>query len=133
MSARAQRLNRSCSDSMQLFIFLTCMLVGVSSGAVYDLLYAARIFVCGTDAERYTLKDRIMTIACDIIYFVVFAAMFVFTSVLFEFYELRLYMLVGCALGAIIYLKSLHIIIAFALKKVYNIIAKRIKRRNSNE
>lgn len=118
---------------MQLFIFLTCMLVGVSSGAVYDLLYAARIFVCGTDAKKYTIKDRIMTIACDIIYFIVFAAMFILTSVLFEFYELRLYMLVGCALGAIIYLKSLHIIVAFALKKVYNIITKRIKRRNMHE
>lgn len=118
---------------MQFFIFLTCLLVGISSGLVYDLLYAARIFVCGTDKTAYTIKDKIMTIVCDLVYFCVFAAMFVFTSVLFEFYELRLYMLIGCALGAIIYLKSLHILIAFMLKKVYNVIAKRIKRRHKHE
>lgn len=118
---------------MQMFIFMTCMLVGISSGIVYDFLYAARIFVCGTEFSRYKIKDKIMTVVCDLIYFIVFAGMFVFTSVLFEFYSLRLYMLAGCALGAIIYLKSLHIIIAFMLKKVYNIFAKRLRRRKTHE
>ena len=109
------------------------MLVGITSGIVYDFLYAAQIFVCGTDFSRYKIKDKIMTVACDLIYFIVFAAMFVFTSVMFEFYSLRLYMLAGCALGALIYLKSLHIIIAFMLKKVYNSIAKRLRWRKTHE
>ncbi len=109
---------------MQIFIFLTCALCGVCSGIVYDVLYVARAFVCGTDKARFTVKDKIFTCICDLIYFAVFAAMFVFTSVTFEFYSIRLYMLIGCALGAIIYLKSIHLIIAFLIKKVYNSIAK---------
>ena len=96
------------------------MLCGVLSGVVYEVLYVARVFVCGLNKKKYTLKDKIFTCLCDVLYFAVFAAMFVFTSVTFEFYSLRLYMLIGCALGAIIYLKSLHLIIAICIKKVYN-------------
>ena len=96
------------------------MLCGVLSGVVYEVLYIARVFVCGLDKKKYTVKDKIFTCLCDILYFAVFAAMFVFTSITFEFYSLRLYMLIGCALGAIIYLKSLHVFIAILIKKVYN-------------
>ena len=109
---------------MQVFIFLTCVLCGVSSGVVYDVLYIARTFVCGLNKSKYTVKDKIFIVLCDLIYFIVLAAMFVFISVCFEFYSIRLYMLVGCALGAIIYLKSLHLIIAFLIGKVYNKIIK---------
>ena len=105
---------------MQIFIFLTCALCGVISGVVYDILYIARAFVCGLDKAKFTLKDKIFTCICDLIYFIAFSAMFVFTSICFEFYTIRLYMLVGCALGALIYLKSLHFIIAFLVRKVYN-------------
>ena len=109
---------------MQVFIFLTCVLCGILSGVIYDVLYVARVFVCGTDKARYTVKDKIFTCLCDIIYFIAFAAGFIFLSVLFEFYQIRLYMLAGCALGAIIYLKSLHLFIAFVIKKVYNKLTK---------
>lgn len=109
---------------MQIFIFLTCALCGVCSGIVYDVLFIARTFVCGADKAKFTLKDKIFTCICDLIYFAVFAAMFVFTSVTFEFYSIRLYMLVGCIAGALIYLKSIHLFIAFLIKKVYNNIVK---------
>lgn len=114
---------------MQVFIFLTCVLCGVSSGLVYDVLYIARTFVCGLNKAKYTVKDKIFIVLCDLIYFIVLAAMFVFVSVCFEFYSIRLYMLIGCALGAIIYLKSLHLIIAFLIGKVYNKIIKAKPRR----
>ncbi|MDE6076003.1 MAG: spore cortex biosynthesis protein YabQ [Clostridia bacterium] len=109
---------------MQIFIFLTCALCGVISGVVYDILYIARAFVCGPDKAKFTLKDKIFTCLCDLIYFIAFSAMFVFTSVCFEFYSIRLYMLIGCALGALIYLKSFHFIIAFLVRRVYNRIRK---------
>ena len=102
---------------MQVFIFLMCALCGVSSGIVYDVLYIARVFVCGTDKAGYTVKDKIFTCLCDLIYFGALSAMFIFVS-------LRLYMLIGCALGALIYLKSLHLIIAFFIKKAYNSLVK---------
>ena len=110
---------------MQIFIFITCAFCGVISGVVYDILYIARCAVCGIHREAFTVKDRIFTFACDIVYSLIFAAMFIFTSVMFSFYELRFYMLLGCILGALLYLKSFHIIVAFFVKKVYNKITQR--------
>lgn len=105
---------------MQVFIFLVCTLCGAASGIVYDVFYVARVIVCGAESAAYTLKDKIFTAVCDILYFAVLTAMFLFCSYLFDFYELRLYMLAATALGAIIYLKSLHIILAICVKKAYN-------------
>ncbi len=105
---------------MQIFIFLTCAGVGALSGIVYDVLYIARCAVCGVNKQAYTAKDRVFIIACDILYFAVLSAAFIFVSVMFDFYELRFFMLAGCILGAFLYLKSFHVIVAFSVKKVYN-------------
>lgn len=105
---------------MQIFIFITCCVCGILSGIVYDVLYIARCCVCGIHKQAYTVKDKIFTAVCDIVYCLIFAAAFVFVSVMFEFKGLRLYMFLGCVLGALLYLKSFHIIVAFSVKKVYN-------------
>lgn len=115
---------------MQFFIFLICLFCGLLSGVVYDVLYVARCILCGPHLFAYTVKDKIFLIICDIIYCLIFAAGFIFVSVMFGFGQLRLYMLLGCVLGAIIYLKSFHIIVAFFVEKVYNIISTRKERRN---
>ncbi|MGN0818281.1 MAG: spore cortex biosynthesis protein YabQ [Candidatus Coproplasma sp.] len=109
---------------MQIFIFLVCALCGAASGIIYDLFYVARVIVCGAELAAYTVKDKIFTAVCDILYFAALASMFLFCSYLFDFYELRLYMLVATAIGALIYLKSLHIILAICIKKAYNRINK---------
>jgi hypothetical protein len=116
---------------MQIFIFLTSCLCGILSGVVYDVFYIARYIVCGFDKGAYTVKDKIFTAVCDVLYFIIFAAMFIFTSVLFGFYRLRLYMLVGAAFGAILYLKSLHIFLAYFVKRVYN--SYKVKRVKNNK
>ena len=105
---------------MQIFIFITCCVCGILSGIVYDVLYIARCCVCGIHKQAYTVKDKIFTAVCDVVYSHIFAAAFVFVSVMFEFEGLRLYMFIGCLLGALLYLKSFHIIVAFSVKKVYN-------------
>lgn len=105
---------------MDFYIFLICLFCGVVSGTVYDVLYAARIFVCGTDKGEYTVKDRFFIIICDILYCLIFCAAFIFISVTFGFYSFRAYTFAGCALGFLIYLKSIHQIVAFFLRKVYN-------------
>lgn len=105
---------------MQIFIFMICVLCGILSGVIYDILYVARCAVCGVFAHAYTVKDRIFTVACDLMYCLIFAAGFIFMSVMFDFYELRLFMFIGCAVGALLYMKSFHIIVAFSVKKVYN-------------
>lgn len=116
---------------MQIFIFLICTLCGVAAGLVYDVFYIARVVVCGAEIRAYTVKDRIFTAVCDVLYFAIFAAMFLFCSYLFDFYAVRLYMLVGAAFGALLYLKSVHIFLAFFVKKVYNKIIK--GKHNGNE
>ncbi|MDE6001528.1 MAG: hypothetical protein K2G96_04320, partial [Clostridia bacterium] len=67
---------------MQIFIFITCACCGVISGIVYDILYIARCAVCGVEKQAYTAKDRIFIVACDILYCLIFAVMFGFTSVM---------------------------------------------------
>lgn len=105
---------------MGIFIFITCTCCGVLSGVVYDVLYIARCAVCGIHKQAYTVKDKIFTAACDVLYCLIFAAAFVFMSVMFNFDGLRFYMFLGCLLGAVLYLKSFHVIVAFSVKKVYN-------------
>ncbi len=105
---------------MRFFIFMICIFCGVVSGVLYDVLYVARACLCGIDKKSYTVKDRIFIVAADVLYCLTFAAGFIFTSVMFDFEGLRLYMLLGCALGAILYLKSFHVIVAFFVRKVYN-------------
>ena len=105
---------------MQYYIFLICLFCGVASGAVYDVLYVARSIVCGVNRAAFTVKDKIFIAVCDVIYCLVFAAGFIFVSVMFGFGSFRLYMFIGCILGALVYLKSFHIIVAFFAKRVYN-------------
>lgn len=105
---------------MRLFIFISCLSCGILSGIVYDILYVIRCGVCGVQFKVYTTKDKIFTAICDIIYFVIFAGAYIFLSVIFEFEQIRFYMLLGCGIGIILYLKSFHVIVAFFVKKIYN-------------
>lgn len=107
---------------MQIYIFIVCLFCGVASGVVYDILYVVRCLLSGTDKSAYTLKDKIFLMVCDLLYCLTFAAGFIFVSVMFDFEDLRAYMLIGCVVGAIVYLKSIHIIVAFFMQRVYNII-----------
>lgn len=105
---------------MRIFIFISCLSLGILSGTVYDILYIIRCSVCGVQLKYYTAKDKIFTIVCDIMYFVVLSSAYIFLSVIFEFEQTRFYMLLGCGIGIILYLKSFHLIVAFFVKKVYN-------------
>ena len=115
---------------MQIYIFIICLFCGVISGIAYDILYIARCILCGIDKSNYTVKDRIFLIICDLLYCILFAAGFIFVSVLFDFENLRAYMLIGCALGALIYLKSFHLIVAFFVSRVYNVITAKKEQPN---
>lgn len=105
---------------MDIFCFITYACCGIVSGIVYDVLYVARCVVCGVHKSRFSVKDRIFTVVCDIVYFLFLSLAFIFVSVIFGFEDLRLFMLLGCALGALLYLKSFHIFVAFFVNKLYN-------------
>ena len=115
---------------MDIFYFITCTSLGIASGIVYDVLYIARCAVCGVHKQAYSVKDRIFTAVCDILYCLFFAASYVFVSVIFGFSNLRLFMLLGCVLGAILYLKSFHIFVAFFVNKLYNRLKNKKNRQN---
>ena len=115
---------------MDVFYFITCACLGIVSGIVYDILYIARCIVCGVHKQNYSVKDRIFTIVCDIVYCLFFAVAYVFISVVFGFGNLRVFMLLGCILGAILYLKSFHLFVAFFVNKLYNRII--IKKMDKN-
>lgn len=112
---------------MDIFYFITCTCLGIISGVFYDILYIARSVVCGVRKETYSVKDRIFTVVCDVVYCLFFAASFVFVSVMFDFSNLRMFMILGCVLGAILYLKSFHLFVAFFVNKVYNKLYSSIK------
>ena len=117
---------------MRFFIFIVCLFCGIISGILYDVLFVARVFLCGADKRVYTVKDRIFIIAADILYCLTFAAGYIFTSVTFDFEGFRLYMLIGCGLGALLYLKSFHVIVAFSVKKVYNKLNLYLEKKSGN-
>lgn len=102
----------------QTAIFFICAAAGISSGVVYDLLYAVRTFACG--GAPSSLFSKIITVSCDLAYFIALAAIFLGCAYFLDFYELRAYMIVACALGAVLYIKSMHLTVAFLINKVYN-------------
>lgn len=94
----------------QFYIFLVCAVFGIFSGAVYDLFYCA----------TFPFKKSWVKITGDVMFSLVFILLYVFASLLFSFPAFRLYMLLGCAFGFYLYLKSFHKIVAFSVRKVYN-------------
>ena len=98
------------SGADQFFTFLVCALCGLAGGIIYDFFYVLRTFFC----------VRWMRILCDIAFCVLFSGMYLFVSVMMGLPGIRFYTVLGCLLGLILYLKSLHKIIAFFAKKVYN-------------
>lgn len=107
----------------QLQIFFACILVGFLGGVLYEIFGVfRRIF--GYRRKRKTAIYAVF----DILYFLTFAVFCIFSAVLLHFPAFRVYMLVGYAVGEIIYLKTLRIILAFLINICYNSLAKVVKR-----
>lgn len=102
-------------NANQIYVFFSCLLSGAASGVIYDILYVVKRWI----------KPKALRISLDILFFVLFAGLYVFVSVLFEFPSFRLYMFLGCLVGLLLYLKSLHIILDFFIKRLYNILKRK--------
>lgn len=112
---------------MQIYIFLLCLACGVASGFAYDFLYLIRRAAAGAPAVKTKKREIIVTAVCDVIYALVLSALFVACSVAFSFPDVRLYMFAAVFSGALLYIKSLHIMVAFLVNKLYNRIAESVK------
>ena len=106
----------------QLALFLICVMTGMGNGLIYEAFdLIRRGFRC------HKGKARWLAILLDILFCLAFAMVCQIVSVAFHFPDLRLYMLCGYALGFIIYLKSLHRIVAFLKKVCYNTLVRLLK------
>lgn len=98
------------SGADQFFTFLVCVACGVAGGVIYDFFYLLRVI----------FPARWVRISGDVLFCLLFGALYVFVTVMMGLTGLRLYTLLGCVGGLFLYLKSFHKIVAFFLKKVYN-------------
>ena len=113
----------------QLFIFALCVGVGFGGGVVYEAFCFLRLCLGVRKNKRKTLG-----FALDTCFFALLTGWVVFCSYLFAFPSFRVYMWIGYLFGAIIYLKTLHKIIAFFEIMWYNTIKKLInKARNQDK
>lgn len=109
---------------------LVCAACGATSGVFYDAMFVLRRAACLVFAKN-SLPARISTLVCDILYFTFLTAYFLFLSYICNFNGIRAYMFVALAAGIVIYLKSLHVIVAFFVNKVYNKIDEKYKKGSS--
>ena len=98
------------TDGSQIFVFFACTACGIVSGVLYDVIFCA----------LYPIRARWVHIVTDMFFFVLFAGLYLFVSVMFSLPSFRLYMLCACFIGFFLYLKSFHKIVAFFMEKIYN-------------
>ena len=108
-------------------VFAICMAAGFMMGILYEPFCLCKEIVCHKNKLRWVL------FCTDILFFVICSVVSVCTAFLFAFPSFRVYMWMGYALGGIIYLKSLHIILAFLKNVCYNEIIKMVKKAKKRE
>ena len=112
----------------QFTYFLLSVLIGFVGGCLYEIFAFFRLlFGC----NRGTRKA--LGLGIDLIFGFAFAILCIFASFWLRFPDFRGYMWLGYALGGILYLKTLHEIVAFFEKVCYNSITKLIKKAKKRE
>ena len=112
----------------QFAVFGLCVGVGFVGGVLYEAFAFLR-FLLGCPRE----KNKVLGGALDIAFFLLFACVCVWAAYVFQFPDFRVYMWLGYALGGILYLKTLHEIVAFFEKVCYNSVTKLIKKAKKRE
>ncbi len=120
-------LNKGMDSKNQFVIFCLCLAVGFVGGLLYEFFGFIRLlFKCNTG------KNKFIGITLDISFFLSFAFICVLVAYLFRFPEFRVYMSVGYGVGGVIYLKTLHRMVAFFGKVCYNMLTKVIKKTKNS-
>ncbi len=107
----------------QLQIFFKCIAVGYLCGVLYEpfsLLRRATGFIKG--------GKLFLELALDVLFFALFAAVYIGAGTVLSFPYFRLFMAVGAFVGLILYLKSLHRILDFFENVCYNTIRRVVKK-----
>lgn len=111
-------------DSQNQFIlFFISVAIGFLGGVLYEIFGVIRsLFKCPKG------KNKALEIALDIGFFLTFAFLTIVGAYAFCFPSFRVYMFIGYALGGGLYLKTLHIMVAFLKKICYNKITQVVKK-----
>lgn len=96
--------------SLQIYAAAVCALTGAAGGVLYECVSVFRFFV----------KNKIAGAAADVVFFILFALVFVWARTFFCIPAFRIYMLAFAAFGFLLYRKSLHRILAFFARRLYN-------------
>ena len=112
----------------QLALFGLSLLVGILGGILYEFFAFLRLLFGCEEKKRKGIGG-----ALDIGFWICFTCLSLFLAYSLKFPDFRIYFWLGYALGGILYLKSLHKIIAFLEKLCYNKITKLIKRSKNQE
>ena len=111
----------------QFLMFLLCMAIGFMGGLLYEPFSFLRLLF-GCDTKRKTLG-----IILDVGFFISFTVLSVIAVFLLKFPALQAFWWIGYAVGGIIYLKTLHKIIAFLEKVCYNVLVKMAKKARKKD
>lgn len=112
----------------QLSVFCLCFLIGFLGGALYEIFALFRwIFGCEQG------KNKLLGLAIDVSFFIIYAFFCVFASYFFQFEDFRAYRWLGFGVGGWLYAKTLRRIVAFLEKLCYNRLHRRIKKPRRKE
>ena len=106
-------------SALQFEVFITCITIGFISG-IFFLIFLP---------IRKLISNKIIILILDLFCFIFSTIFYIFIGFKFQFPNLRAYMLLGFLLGLFIYFETLHIPLAKLLKRVYNIISKKMKKK----
>ena len=98
------------NDVPQIAVLLVCLTAGAAAGVLYEPACAVRALV----------PHKWAGIAADILFFSAFACLFAVLRALFFVPDLRVYMCLAALAGFWLYHESLHRILAFFTRKLYN-------------
>ena len=112
----------------QFAVFGLCIGVGFVGGVLFEAFAFLR-FLLGCPRG----KNKILGSLLDIAFFLLFACCCIWIAYVFKFPDFRAYTWLGYALGGILYLKTLHEIVAFFEKVCYNSVTKLIKKAKKRE
>lgn len=114
--------------SNQFAVFGICVGVGFVGGIIYEAFAFFR-FLLGCPRG----KNKIFGVILDIAFFVAFAIVCITVAYVLKFPDFRAYTWLGYALGGILYLKTLHQIVAFFANVCYNNIKQLIEKAKRRE
>lgn len=100
----------------QFHFFLLCASCGILGGLLYDIIYCL-VFPFG----------RVVHIVGDILFCVLFSGVYILFSTYFGLPPMRFYLIAGLCVGFFLYSKSLHKMVDFFARKVYNSLGKKLK------